>query len=150
MTESRGLSEVRRDFEDLLERLYGLQGGRSPWATGSYDVPTDVFYTQDALVIRMDLPEVNPDEVEVSVQENTLLIDGNRRFPYDPESVRFVRRGTFYGDFTQRVMLGRGLDLDKISARYENGVLELTVPYSEEVQPKRISIEVGQQGEATQ
>lgn len=150
MTEGRGLSDARKEFEELLGRLYGSQEGRTSWTGGSYEVPTDVFYTQDALVIRMDLPEVNPDEVEVSVQENTLLINGNRRFPYDPETVRFVHRGTLYGDFTQRVMLGRGLDLDKITARYENGVLELTIPYSEEVQPKRIAIEVGQQRPGSQ
>jgi HSP20 family protein len=57
--------------------------------------------------------------------------------------VRFVRRGSFYGDFTQRVALGKGLDVDQISARYDNGVLELTIPWAEEVQPKKISIEIG-------
>ncbi len=142
------LSQVRRDFEDLFGRLFGTrgtQGSSASWPSGGYEVPTDVFYTDDALVIRMDLPEVNPDEVEVTVQENTLLINGNRRFPYQSEGIRFVRRGTFYGDFTQRVRLGRGLDVEKITARYESGVLELRIPYSEEVQPKRIQIEVGGQ-----
>lgn len=149
--ESRGdLSGVRRDFEDLFGRFFGTEGASTGWPAGGYEVPMDVFYTQDALLIRLDLPEVNPDEVEVSVQENTLLINGNRRFPYDPETVRFVRRGTFYGDFTQRVRLGRGLDLDKISAHYESGVLELRIPYSEEVQPKRIQIEVGGQKRLTE
>ena len=59
--------------------------------------------------------------------------------------MRFLRRGTFYGDFTQRVQLGKGLNVEKISARYDNGVLELTIPYAEEVQPKKVSIEVGDQ-----
>jgi HSP20 family protein len=110
-------------------------------------VPTDVFHNDNSLVIRMDLPDVNPDEVEVAVQESTLLINGSRKFPYDAEKVRFVRRGTFYGDFTQRVNLGKGLDLESITARYNNGVLELTIPYAQEVQPKKISIEVGRHGE---
>lgn len=133
--------DTGRDFDELVSRMITPQAGGMPSA--GYTVPTDVFHADDRLIIRMDLPEVDPGAVEVTVQENVLLINGTRRFPYDPEKVRFVRRGTFYGDFTQRVTLGKGLDLDKINARYESGVLELTIPYAEEVQPKKISIEVG-------
>ena len=133
----------RNDFDQLFERFFG--GGRpdARWPVGGYDVPTDVFHTEDRLVIRMDLPDVNPDDVEVTVQESTLLINGKRAFPFDAEEVRFVRRGTFYGDFTQKVALGKGLDLEQISANFDNGVLELTIPYSAEVQPKKISIQRG-------
>ncbi|HEX2240794.1 MAG TPA: Hsp20/alpha crystallin family protein [Actinomycetota bacterium] len=131
----------RNDLDELFGRVFGA--GDHLWPTGGYNVPTDVFHTDGRLVIRMDLPDVNPDDVEVTMQENTLLINGSRRFPYDAESVRWIRRGTFYGDFTQRVMLGKGLDTDKISARYQNGVLELSIPYSEEVQPRKISIDTG-------
>ena len=135
-------SDARRDFDEMFSRFFG--DSPASWS-GGYSVPTDVFHTGDRLVIRMDLPEVNPDDVEVTVQENTLLINGTRKFPFDAESVRFVRRGTFYGDFTQRVMLGKGLDVEKINARYSNGVLELTIPYAEEVQPKKVSIQVGEE-----
>ena len=127
------------DMDDLFNRFFDV---RTPtWPAGGYEVPTEVFHSDDALVIRMDLPGVNPDDVEVTVQENVLLINGTRRFPYDAEKVRFLRRGTFYGDFTQRVSLGKGLNTEQISARYDNGVLELRVAYAEEVQPKKISIE---------
>lgn len=136
------LSNNRSDIDELWQRFFGSEPDRT-WQSGGYDVPTDVFHTEDTLVIRLDLPEVNPDDVEVTVQENVLLINGSRRFPYDAEKVRFVRRGTFYGDFTQRVALGKGLDVEKITARYESGVLELRIPYAEEVQPRKISIEVG-------
>lgn len=134
--------DTRRDFDELVSRMLGSESGGS-WPSAGYDVPTDVFHADDRLIIRMDLPEVDPGDVEVTVQENVLLINGTRKFPYEPDEVRFLRRGTFYGDFTQRVMLGKGLDLDKINARYEAGVLELTIPYAEEVQPKKIAIEIG-------
>ncbi len=135
----------RSDIDELFGRVFGSETAPM-WQPGGYNVPTDVFHVDGSLVIRMDLPEVNPDEVEVTVQENTLLINGSRRFPFDPDKVRFVRRGTFYGDFTQRVTLGKGLDLDSIAARYSSGVLELTIPYAPEVQPKKISIEVDSSG----
>ena len=137
------LSNGRSEVDDLFSRLVG--GESAPmWGGGSgYSVPTDVFHMKDRLVIRMDLPGINPDDVEVTVQENNLLINGKRGFPYDAQDVRFARRGIFYGDFTQRVTLGKGLDVEQINAGYDNGVLELSIPYSQEVQPKKISIEVG-------
>jgi HSP20 family protein len=138
--------ETRREYRDPFDELFGrLWGGEraTGWPVGGYEVPTDVFHTEDKLVIRMDLPEVDPNQVDITVQDNVLLINGSRRFPHDADNIRFVRRGTFYGDFTQRVALGKGLDVDKINARYTNGVLEVTIPYAPEVQPKRISIDTG-------
>ena len=139
---SGSTQNYQRDFEDLFNRFFG--GGESVrWPSGGFEVPTDIFHSDDKLVIRLDLPGVRPEDVEVTVQESVLVINGNRSFPFDADKVRFLRRGTFYGDFTQRVQLGKGLDVDRIGARYDNGVLELTIPYAEEVQPKKISIEVG-------
>lgn len=135
----------RTDFDDLVSRFFGEGWSPSTWPAGGYNVPTDVFHSDGRLTIRMDLPGVDPDEVEVTVQENTLLINGTRKFPFEADKVQFIRRGTLYGDFTQRVALGKGLDVEKISAHYDNGVLELTIPYAEEVQPKKIAIEVGGQ-----
>ncbi|MDQ3662892.1 MAG: Hsp20/alpha crystallin family protein [Actinomycetota bacterium] len=132
----------RSDLDQLVERFLGSRP-ESKWPTGGYEVPTDVFHTEDKLVISLDLPGVNPDDVEVTVQENVLLINGKRHFRHNADSVRFVRRGTFYGEFTQRVALGKGLDVDRISARYDVGVLELSIPYAPEVQPKRIPINGG-------
>jgi HSP20 family protein len=133
----------RSDIDEIWNRFFGSEPTRPVWTAGGYDVPTDVFHSDDTLVIRMDLPEVDPDSIDVTVQENVLLINGTRRFPYEADRVRFVRRGTFYGDFTQRVALGKGLNVDGIEARYEQGVLQLTIPYAEEIQPKKISIAVG-------
>ena len=137
-----------REVDDVFQRFFGSDVSQAPVPWSGFNVPTDVFHSGDRLVIRMDLPGVNPDDVEVTVQESTLLINGKRNFPHDAENVRFVRRGTFYGDFTQKVALGKGLDLEQISAHYDNGVLELTIPYSAEVQPKRISIQRGGNGKA--
>jgi HSP20 family protein len=142
----RGVSplDTRGAFDEMVRNFLGESGPR--WNGGAgYEVPTDVFHLDDKLVIRMDLPGVDPNEVEVTVQENTLLINGTRRFNWDADKIRWVRRGTFYGDFTQRVGLGKGLNLEGINARFDNGVLELSIPYAEEVQPRRISIDVGDQ-----
>lgn len=140
-----GVTSPRSEWDEVFNRFFGEPS--QMWA-GGYNVPTDVFHTEDSLVIRMDLPGVDPDNVDVTVQENVLLINGSRSFPWDAEKVRFVRRGTFYGDFTQRVALGKGLDVEHINAGYDNGILELRIPYMEEVQPKKIAIEVGREQKA--
>ncbi|MGH2754373.1 MAG: Hsp20/alpha crystallin family protein [Actinomycetota bacterium] len=142
------ISPARDEFDDLVNRFFGdghmLAGRGTPLLrSGGFDVPTDMFRTEDEIVIRMDLPGVKPEDVEVTVQDNVLVINGSRAFPFDAEKVRFLRRGTFYGDFTQRVSLGKGLKLDAIAARFDAGVLEVMIPYAEEVQPRKISIEVG-------
>ncbi len=134
-------SLVNRPMEDLWERFFG--SSPTVLTQGRWEVPTDVFHVKDALVIRMELPGVRPEDVEVTTQDNNLVINGTRRFPHEGEDVRFLRRGSFYGEFTQRIALGRGLALDRISARYDNGILELRVPYTEEVQPRKIEVEVG-------
>ncbi len=64
----------RSDIDELFGRVFGSETAPM-WQPGGYNVPTDVFHVDGSLVIRMDLPEVNPDEVEVTVQENTLLIN---------------------------------------------------------------------------
>ena len=133
----------RSDIDDLFGRFFGSGETAPLWTSSGYSVPTDVFHMEDQLVIRMDLPGIAADDVDVTVQENTLIVNGKRSFPYEAGQVRFMRRGIFYGDFTQRVTLGKGLDVEKISAHYDNGVLELTIPYSEEIQPRKIAVEVG-------
>jgi HSP20 family protein len=135
--------QARDDMDEVFERFFG--GGPSGVRSNGYDVPTDVFHTKEALMIRMDLPGVDPDKVDVTVQENVLIINGSRPFPYEGQDIRWVRRGTFYGDFTQRVVLGKGLKLDAIKAAYDSGVLELTIPYAEEVQPRKIAIDITSQ-----
>lgn len=132
----------RTEIDDLFGRVFGLEGAPQ-WSAGGYSVPTDVFHSDERLVIRMDLPGVNPDDVDVTVQESTLIVNGKRSFPDEANEVRFLRRGIFYGDFTQRVALGKGLDVERISAGYDNGVLELSIPYSAEVQPRKIEIDFG-------
>lgn len=134
----------RGDFEELMGRLFS-DSRSGPWPQGGYEVPTEVFRTSERIVVRMDLPGVHPDDVEVTIQESTLVINGKREFPFKADDVQFIRRGTFYGDFTQRVSLGKGLNTDEISARYDNGVLEFSIPFAAEIQPRRIEIEVGKE-----
>ena len=119
------------------------RGSETSWPTGGYTPPTDVFVMEGRVVVRIDVAGVRPDDVEVTSQGNTLVVDGRRDFPYDAENARFLSRGIFYGEFAQRVQLGDRLDTAKITARYDNGVLEISIPFAEEAQSRSIRIETG-------
>ena len=136
-------SITRPDAEDIFQRFFGVEPNRV-WPSGGYSVPTDIYRSSDRMVVRMDLPGVHPQDVEVTAQENVLVINGRRDLPASDEDVQYLRRGMFYGDFTERITLGRGLDTENISARFDNGVLELSIPYAQEVRPRKISIDVGE------
>jgi HSP20 family protein len=139
-------ADNRNPFDDLVRRFFEPTSvGSSTWPQGGYDVPTDVFVADNQVVIRMDLPGVNPDDLEVTAQNHGIVVNGKRAFPWDPDKIRFLRRGLFYGDFTKRLELGEGFQLGALSARYDNGVLELTVPLAEEVKPKKVAIETANQ-----
>jgi HSP20 family protein len=131
---------TRDIFDDLTRRFFDPDWESPTWS-GGYDVPTDIFSLDDKVVVRLDLAGVDPDDVELTTQQSSIVVNGRRDFPYAASKVRFLARGMFHGHFTKRINLGAGLKLDSVKARYDNGVLELTIPFREEVQPKRIQIE---------
>jgi HSP20 family protein len=118
-----------------------LRWGR--WPVGGYDVPLDIFATEDKVVVRLELAGVKADDLDVTFHDDALVVTGMRQLPWDTDEVRFLRRGIFYGEFTERIALPKGLNRDGVEAHYEDGILELTIPVSEEVKPKRISIGTG-------
>ncbi len=132
----------RGDPVDLFRQFLD-EGSTSPRPAGGYTPPTDIFTTEGKVVVRMDVAGVKPEDVEVTCQGNTLVVNGRRDFPYEGEDARFLSRGIFYGEFTQRVELGERLDTSKVGARYADGVLEVTIPFAEQAQPRSIQIQTG-------
>src|SRR5919202_6452850 len=120
-----------------------LRWGR--WPVGGYDVPLDIFATEDKAVVRLELPGVKADDLDVTFHDDALVVTGTRTFPWETDTVRFLRRGIFYGEFTQHIALPKGLKRDAVEAHFEDGILELTIPVAEEVKHKRISIGTGKQ-----
>ena len=133
-----------REFEDLMNRVFDIDPfmlGR--WPVGGYDVPLDTFATEEKIVVRLELAGVKADDLDVSFHDDALVVTGLRRFDWDTDEVRFLRRGIFYGEFTRHIPLPKGLKRDDVEAHFEDGILELTIQVDEEVKPKRISIGTG-------
>ena len=139
------LSEMNRVFDDMFGRLMRRPGGQqgaqlegvTEWAPA-----IDVVTKDGDLVVRAELPGVKQEDVDITLQNNVLTISGERKAEQEEERGGYFVRERRYGSFSRSLTLPEGLDESKVHARYDNGVLEVTVEGAAAVQePKRIQIE---------
>jgi HSP20 family protein len=132
--------ELFRGFETDLARLFGRTGMGSNGEARLLP-PVEIQRTDGELVVRMEIPGVDPDSVDVTLDENVLRVRAERRVTTE-EKGDYLRREFEYGIFERQVALPKGIDPEKLSARYEGGILEVRVPYAA---PKavKVPVEVG-------
>ena len=108
--------------------------------------PIDAWVEKDRLHLRAELPGVNPDDIEVLVQDDQLILRGRRVFQHEEERQEegrtWIVREMGEGRFERRFRLPEGVEPDKIEARYHDGILELSLPVSEKVLPRRVPIQL--------
>jgi HSP20 family protein len=135
---SRDLFDLRRDFDSFFDRVFG--GGRERETERTW-WPTLESYVKDGDVhVRVDLPGVSPDDVDVTFERNVLTIRGERRAEHG--SAENGYREVRYGRFERSLTLPEGIDPESIRASHANGVLELTLPLPESVKPRKVPIRV--------
>jgi len=123
-----------REFDRLAEQVFsaGLRG--TPRS-----VPMDGYRRGDQFLIHLDLPGVDPDAIELTVEQNVLTIRAERRFePEEGDELLVSERPQ--GTFTRQLLLGESLDTDRLEADYDQGVLTLRIPVAEEAKPRRVQI----------
>ena len=141
---------LARTFETFDELVRRLEPSLAGWFAGSMDgsrqprilAPMEVLRTDSEIVVRVELPGVDPDSIDVAVRDgSTLRVRAERRAPTAGQG-EYLRRGFAYGTFEGTVMLPAGIDAGKVSARYDTGILEIRVPYPA-VQVVRVPVEAG-------
>jgi HSP20 family protein len=118
------------------------QGGRGQ----SYWAPQmEVFQRGNEMVVRADLPGISPDDVQIDVEDGVLTISGERRNTNEDRQEGFYRSERSYGTFARSIALPEGVDEDQVNARYEHGVLEVTVPLPQQQRQRgrRVQIQSG-------
>jgi HSP20 family protein len=130
------LSSWHRDIDELFGRFFG----RNESPVGSWVPRIETYRKDNEYVVRLDLPGVNPDEVEVQVEGNLLTIKGERK----TETKNADYQETYYGKFERSVTLPQGVEADKISAQYQQGVLEIRVPLPAQLMGRKIPILIEQ------
>ena len=126
--------------QGLEEHAESDARGRGPY--GTWAPLVDIFEKGDDLVIRAEVAGLEKDEVDISVENNTLTLRGERKREAEFEEKDAYRLERAFGVFTRSFILPKTVDPARISATYMNGVLEIKIPKVEQAKPRRIEIKV--------
>jgi HSP20 family protein len=105
----------------------------------SWQIPVDAYRRGNEYKVLLDLPGTDPGSVELTVEKDLLTVRAKRTWiPAEDDQIQIAERGQ--GEFSRQLFLGEGLDREKITASYENGVLVITVPVIEQAKPRKVEI----------
>src|SRR5438270_3033279 len=130
--------------ENQLNRLFSDFFGRASQEQNltSWAPAVDIYEGEHELVVKADLPDIRPEELDIRVENNILTIRGERKFEKKVDEKNYLRVERAYGSFARSFTLANSVNSDAIKADYQNGVLTLTIPKKEEAKPKQIKINV--------
>jgi HSP20 family protein len=137
------LERWRREMDREFSRhLSGLFQDMGPEGFGTPYFPAIESYVKDGnLVVRADVPGLDPKDIELSMLGNVLMIKGERKQEQEVKKEEYIRRETSYGSFERRITLPEGTDAGRIKASFKNGVVEITMPVAKEMTAKKIPLE---------
>lgn len=135
----RELDEARREMERLFDNLGGVAGPR----TAGVFPAINVSETAESLLVRAELPGIKPDDLDITVEDNTLTLAGKREMPAETEKVSYHRREREWGSFRRSFSLPNRVDAEKVQARYADGILTVELPKAAEARPKQITVQAG-------
>lgn len=142
-----GLQRLNRILDEAFAGLlFPEQGGNI--LTASWVPPTDVSEDANSIQISMEFAGVNPDDVRISLESNVLTIRGEKRQDLEEDNERVHRFERIYGMFERTFVLPNTVDPERIEARYENGVLMVTIPKAERAKPREIEVKSSASGSA--
>ena len=133
-------------LQDRMNRMFGDQYMRRDddvTAQGTWLPPVDIYETDNHdLVLKAELPDMTRDEIEVTVENNTLELKGTKKLPAGVKEDQYRRIERHYGTFSRSFTLPNTVDAAKVSADYKNGVLTVKLPFREEAKPRTINVDI--------
>ena len=136
-----------RTLQDEVNRLFSgtfSRGGRQDEVLrGAWSPSVDIFENKNEIVLEAELPGMKAEDVNISIENNVLTLQGERRFEKKDESDNFHRVERSYGSFTRSFTLPPTVSSENANAVFDNGVLRLTLAKREEAKPRRIEINAG-------
>src|SRR5512133_3791332 len=139
-----------RSLQDEVNRLFTGNVGRTfddeGIARGSWHPSVDIYENKDQLVLEAELPGMNREDFDLSIENNIITLRGERRFEKKEDTDNYHRVERAYGSFTRSFTLPNSITGEGVTADYRNGVLRVTIPKREETKARRI--EVKGEGEA--
>lgn len=134
----REMMRLRNEFDRFFEDSLDFPGWR--WSEPFGGPAVDVAETDDAYIVKVSLPGINPEDLDISISDNILSIKGEVKEEKHISEERYHLRERRYGTFTRSITLPTSVSTDDIEASYKDGVLTLTAPKTEDVKRKRIAV----------
>ena len=126
-----------RLFEDAVTRMMNEPRTARPWSPA-----VDIFETENELVLKADPPDINPEEIDVQVENQTLTVKGNRKFEQQSGKGGYHRIERSYGSFVRTFAVPSTVDTQNVVAGYNNGVLTITLHKKETAKPRQVKVAV--------
>lgn len=142
-TRNRNLNDLQREIDRMFGRFFPSQSQSDDGASEQavWAPRTDLVESEDAYRIHLDLPGMSKDDLKINYQDNQLTVSGERTSDRSDENEEYVRVERSFGHFYRAFTLPRTVSAEDISATYENGVLTVRVPKTDEVKPRQIDIQ---------
>ena len=137
-------SQKEEFFNRLFNETFPAVIGEQEPTTRTWAPPVDIYETDNSLVLKADLPGIDPKNVDIRVENGVLYLKGERKFEKEEKKENYHRIERSYGAFTRSFALPNSIDADHVTAEYKSGQLILTMPKREEAKPKAVKINVEQ------
>ncbi len=134
------LSNLRKEMDRLWSEFFG-ESDIAPRSEG-WVPAVDVSETKDAVIVKAEVPGMDPKDIDVSLSGDTLIIKGEKKEEKEEKDENFYRIEMRRGSFQRAIRIPVPVDKDKIEAKYEKGILKIKLPKTEETKPKQIEVKV--------
>jgi HSP20 family protein len=142
---------ARREFSTLQDRVNRIlresftpQSPEEALTTSNFAPPVDVYEDEHNITLKIEVPGIDEKDINVSIENNTLTVRGERRFEKDEKEENYHRVERMYGSFTRSFTLPNTLDPEQVSANYEKGVLKIRLAKKTEAKPRMIKVNIEQ------
>jgi HSP20 family protein len=134
-----------RELASFFENWAAPTGtGKDQLAAGTFVPPVDVYEDEHTLFLKLEIPGVNEEDINVNLENDTLTIQGERKFEKEEKEENFHRIERRYGSFTRTFKLPNTVDTEKVEATYDKGILKIALAKRAEAKPKQIKIGSGE------
>lgn len=144
LTPFRDFTALRDAMDRIFDETFSNMASFGSWSgngTAMRYLPLDVYETGDDVIVRAVIPGVDPSDIDIQFQHGVLTLRARTKASEQHEDLRWHIREIPAGEWVRQVTLPQGVDPDKATTAYENGVLTLTLPKAEEAKPKRITVQ---------
>jgi HSP20 family protein len=136
------LQERMNRLFDESARGMGRGQQEEDWAMGAWAPPVDIYEQGNEVVLKAELPGVDPKDVDIRIENSVLTLKGERKFEGEVKQENYHRVERSYGSFTRAFTLPSTVDTGNVKADYKDGVLRITLPKREEAKPKQIQVQI--------